>query len=45
MTSDALRGRMGLASGDEAHIFGVRIDYPEKSGNYIVITKGTPEII
>lgn len=37
MTSDELRARLKVGSGDDIHIFGVRIELPSDSGNYLVV--------
>lgn len=39
LTSDDLRARLGVSSGDDAHIFGVRIELPYSSGNYLIVCK------
>ena len=39
MTSDLLRKKMGCASGGEVHLFGVRLDAADGTGNYLVETK------
>lgn len=36
LTSDELRARLGVSSGDDAHIFGVRIESPFQSGNFLL---------
>ena len=36
LSSEELRGKMGVGSGDDAHIFGVRIETPYDSGNYLI---------
>ena len=38
LASDGLRSRLGVSSGDDAHIFGVRIELPYSSGNYLIVT-------
>lgn len=39
MTSEALRTKMGVASGNDAHIYGVTLDLEDgRSGRYLVIT-------
>ena len=37
MTSEELRRKMGVGSGDDAHIFGVRIETPYDAGNYLLV--------
>jgi hypothetical protein len=37
IASDELRSRLGVASGDDAMIFGARIETPASSGNYLII--------
>jgi hypothetical protein len=37
LSSDELRSRLGVASGDDAMIFGARIETPASSGNYLII--------
>ena len=39
MTSDLLRKKIGCASGGDVHLFGVRADAAEGSGNYLIVTK------
>lgn len=39
MTSDELRKRLKVSSGDDAHIFGARIETPYNEDNYIIVTK------
>lgn len=38
MSSDELRTRLKVKSGDDAHIFGVRIETPYSEDNYLIIT-------
>ncbi len=38
MTSDQLRTRLGVRSGDDAHIFGLRCDIMNASANYLFVT-------
>ncbi len=42
MSSDELRTRLKVKSGDGFHIFGVRIETPYNQGNHLIITKTTP---
>ncbi len=42
MTSDELRKRLKVSSGDDAHIFGARIETPYNEGNYLIVTKINP---
>ena len=42
MTSDELRKRLKVSSGDDAHIFGVRIETPYSEDNYLIVTKINP---
>lgn len=39
MSSDELRTRMKVKSGDDAHIFGVRIETPYNEDNYLIVTE------
>lgn len=39
MSSDELRARLKVKSGDDAHIFGVRIETPYSEDNYLIITE------
>ncbi len=39
MSSDELRARLKVKSGDMAHIFGVRIDLPAGPENYLLVTQ------
>ncbi len=39
MSSDELRARLKVKSGDDAHIFGARIETPYSEGNYLIITE------
>lgn len=39
MTSDELRKRLKVSSGDDAHIFGARIETPYNEDNYIIVTQ------
>ena len=38
MSSDELRARLKVKSGDDAHIFGARIETPYNEGNYLIVT-------
>ena len=38
MSSDELRTRLKVKSGDDAHIFGVRIETPYNEDNYLIVT-------
>ena len=38
MSSDELRRRLKVSSGDDAHIFGARIETPYSEDNYLIIT-------
>ncbi|MFA6859266.1 MAG: hypothetical protein WCR48_06085 [Bacteroidales bacterium] len=39
LTSDELRKKMKVSSGDDAHIFGVKIDFTEdRSSNFLIVT-------
>ena len=38
MSSDELRARLKVKSGDDAHIFGARIETPYSEGNYLIVT-------
>lgn len=42
LTSEELRRKMGVESGDDAHIFGVRIETPYDSGNYLIACERMP---
>ncbi|MBR1926406.1 MAG: hypothetical protein IJ840_01435 [Bacteroidales bacterium] len=37
MSSDELRSRLGVRSGDDAHIFGVRIETPFQAANFLLV--------
>lgn len=39
MSSDELRTRLKVKSGDDAHIFGARIETPYNEDNYLIITE------
>lgn len=39
MSSEELRKRLKVSSGDDAHIFGARIETPYKEGNYLIVTE------
>ena len=39
MSSDELRSRLKVKSGDDAHIFGARIETPYNEDNYLIVTK------
>jgi len=39
MSSDELRTRLKVKSGDDAHIFGVRIETPYNEDNYLIVTE------
>lgn len=39
MSSDELRTRLKVKSGDDAHIFGVRIETPCNEDNYLIVTE------
>ena len=41
MSSDGLRARLKVKSGDDAHIFGVRIETPYNEDNYLIVTEPT----
>ena len=38
-SSDDLRARLGVSSGDDAHIFGARIETPFDSGNFLIVCR------
>ena len=38
MSSDELRARLKVKSGDDAHIFGARIETPYNEDNYLIVT-------
>ena len=38
LSSDELRARLKVSSGDEVHIFGARIETPCSEGNYLIVT-------
>ena len=38
MSSDELRSRLKVKSGDDAHIFGARIETPYSEDNYLIVT-------
>ena len=37
MSSDELRARLGAKSGDDAHIFGVKVETPFESANFLLV--------
>ena len=39
MSSDELRARLKVKSGDDAHIFGARIETPYSEDNYLIVTE------
>lgn len=39
LSSDELRTRLKVKSGDDAHIFGVRIETPYNEDNYLIVTE------
>ena len=39
LSSDELRARLGVASGEDAHIFGVRIETPFENGNFLLVCR------
>lgn len=39
MSSEELRKRLKVSSGDDTHIFGARIETPYKEGNYLIVTE------
>ena len=39
MSSDELRARLKVKSGDDAHIFGARIETPYNEDNYLIVTE------
>ena len=41
MSSDELRVRLKVRSGDDAHIFGARIETPYNEDNYLIVTEPT----
>ena len=42
MSSDELRARLKVRSGDDAHIFGARIETPYNEDNYLIVTESKP---
>lgn len=42
MSSDELRARLKVKSGDDAHIFGARIETPYNEDNYLIVTESNP---
>ncbi len=42
MSSDELRARLKVKSGDDAHIFGARIETPYNEDNYLIVTSARP---
>ena len=36
LSSEELRRKMGMESGEDAHVFGIRIETPYDAGNYLV---------
>ena len=41
MSSDELRVRLKVRSGDDAHVFGARIETPYNEDNYLIVTEPT----
>ena len=39
LSSDELRSRLGVASGDDAHIFGARLETPFENGNFLIVCR------
>ena len=39
LASDELRSRLGVSSGDDAHIFGARIETPFQNGNFLIVCR------
>jgi hypothetical protein len=39
LSSDELRARLGVASGEDSHIFGVRIETPFENGNFLLVCR------
>ena len=39
LSSDELRSKLGVSSGDDAYIFGARIEMPFTSGNYLIVAE------
>ena len=37
LSSDELRARLGVSAGDDAHIFGARVELPFQSGNFLIV--------
>ena len=37
MSSDELRSRLGVKSGDDAHVFGVKVETPFESANFLLV--------
>lgn len=38
MDTETLRKRLGVSSGDDFHIFGLKFDFPEESANMLIVT-------
>ena len=39
LSSDELRSRLGVVSGDDAHIFGARVETPFENGNFLIVCR------
>ena len=39
LASDELRSRLGVSSGEDAHIFGARIETPFQNGNFLIVCR------
>ena len=39
LASDELRSRLGILSGEDAHIFGARIETPFQNGNFLIVCR------
>ena len=37
LSSDELRSKLGVSSGEDAHIFGARVELPFAAGNYLFV--------
>ena len=39
LSSDELRAKLGVSSGEDAHVFGVRIETPFENGNFLLVCR------
>ena len=39
LSSDELRSKLGVSSGEDAHIFGAKVELPFQSGNFLLVCR------